>query len=489
MPTILQFRRGTSAQNNNYAGSAGEITIDSDLNTIRVHDGSTAGGTALATLTSTQTLTNKTLDTSTTSVGAVNISEFVSDTVGAMVSGNTESGISVTYQDADNTLDFSLTATGVTAGSYGSASLVPIITVDAQGRVTAASTTSVAGVSTFSWNSTTETLTIGTADGGSFEADISGMASETYVNTAISNLVNGASAAFDTLKEIQDAMATDAELSAAIAAITTVQNANQLTTGRTISLTGDVTYTSALFNGTANVSGTATLANTGVTAGAYGSSTAIPVLTIDSKGRVTAATTSGITVGNGTVTLATSGVGLSGSGSFTLNQSGNASFTVTSNATSANTASTIVARDASGNFSANVVTATSTSAQYADLAERYTSDLEYSPGTVVVFGGNYEVTESTKSHDPAVAGVVSTDPAYLMNSDLKEGVSVALTGRVPCIVKGPVKKGTVLVTSDIPGAAQAIDYNKFFPGVVIGKSLEDLETSDLKLIEIAVGRF
>ena len=144
MPTILQFRRGTSAQNNNYAGSAGEITIDSDLNTIRVHDGSTAGGTTLATLTSTQTLTNKTLDTSTTNVGAVSISEFVSDTVGAMVSGNTESGISVTYQDADNTLDFSLTSTGVTAGSYGSASLVPIITVDAQGRVTAASTTSVA---------------------------------------------------------------------------------------------------------------------------------------------------------------------------------------------------------------------------------------------------------------------------------------------------------------------------------------------------------
>ena len=123
------------------------------------------------------------------------------------------------------------------------------------------------------------------------------------------------------------------------------------------------------------------------------------------------------------------------------------------------------------------------------MAERYTSDLEYSPGTVVVFGGQYEITESTKSHDPAVAGVISSNPAYLMNSALQDGVSVALTGRVPCIVKGPVKKGSVLVTSDVPGAAQAIDYNKFFPGVVIGKALEDLDSTDVKIIEIAVGRF
>ena len=132
---------------------------------------------------------------------------------------------------------------------------------------------------------------------------------------------------------------------------------------------------------------------------------------------------------------------------------------------------------------------TASSAKYADLAERYTSDLEYSPGTVVVFGGPYEVTESTKSHDSAVAGVVSTNPAYLMNSELKEGVSVALTGRVPCKVKGPVKKGTVLVTSGAPGTAEAIDSSKFLPGVVIGKSLEDIDSDDIKIIEVVVGRF
>ena len=133
--------------------------------------------------------------------------------------------------------------------------------------------------------------------------------------------------------------------------------ATTLATGRTISLTGDVTYTSGSFDGSGNVTGTATLANSGVTANTYGSSTSIPVITVDAKGRITSATTSAITVGDGTLTLGVSGVGLSGSQTFTANQGTNATFTVTSNATNANTPSTIVSRDASGNFSANTITA------------------------------------------------------------------------------------------------------------------------------------
>lgn len=72
--------------------------------------------------------------------------------------------------------------------------------------------------------------------------------------------------------------------------------ATALATGRTISLTGDVTYTSGSFDGTGNVTGTATLANSGVTAGSYGSSTAVPVITVDAKGRVTGVTTSAISI-------------------------------------------------------------------------------------------------------------------------------------------------------------------------------------------------
>ena len=61
MPTVLQFRRGTAAQNNAFTGSAGELSIDTESDTIRVHDGSTAGGFTIAQLAATQTLTNKTL--------------------------------------------------------------------------------------------------------------------------------------------------------------------------------------------------------------------------------------------------------------------------------------------------------------------------------------------------------------------------------------------------------------------------------------------
>lgn len=128
----------------------------------------------------------------------------------------------------------------------------------------------------------------------------------------------------------------------------------------------------------------------------------------------------------------------------------------------------------------------SAQAQYADLAEIYVADVEVTPGTVVVFGGEKEVTTSSISHDPRVAGVVSTDPAYLMNGSV-EGAAVALTGRVPCLVQGPVEKGDRLVNV-APGVAGKLDPEKYEPGCIIGKSLNAIEDGSVKLIEIAVGR-
>ena len=126
----------------------------------------------------------------------------------------------------------------------------------------------------------------------------------------------------------------------------------------------------------------------------------------------------------------------------------------------------------------------------ADLAEMYSADAAYAPGTVLVFGGAREVTINDCDHDTAVAGVVSTAPSYLMNS-AQQGefvLPIALTGRVPCRVQGPVNKGTVLVSGSSPGTATAIVVSKFKPGCVLGKSLEMISTSDIKTIEIAVGR-
>ena len=135
----------------------------------------------------------------------------------------------------------------------------------------------------------------------------------------------------------------------------------------------------------------------------------------------------------------------------------------------------------------------STQAQYADLAENYLGDRDdYMPGTVMVFGGSAEVTASQREYDTRVAGVVSDNPAYLMNVadvDNRFMVPSALTGRVPTKVQGPVEIGDVLVTSDQYGVAKRIDNSRFVPGVVVGKALGKIETDTVETIEVVIGRF
>jgi len=136
----------------------------------------------------------------------------------------------------------------------------------------------------------------------------------------------------------------------------------------------------------------------------------------------------------------------------------------------------------------NTIFGKATTAQYADVAELYSTEAEYTPGTVLVFGGNQEVTISTVSADPRVAGVVSTNPAYLMNStlDSEHKVAVALTGRVPTRVTGTVRKGDMMVTAN-NGHAQACATPAM--GTVIGKALENFDGIGISgVIEIVVGR-
>jgi hypothetical protein len=126
-------------------------------------------------------------------------------------------------------------------------------------------------------------------------------------------------------------------------------------------------------------------------------------------------------------------------------------------------------------------------ATYADLAEYYEGDKEYEPGTVLVFGGDKEVTTTNIINDTRSAGVVSTDPAYVMNHEQK-GIKVclALAGRVPCKVIGRVKKGDMLTTSATPGyAVKALNPTL---GAVLGKALEDKDYGEAGVIQVAVGR-
>jgi hypothetical protein len=135
----------------------------------------------------------------------------------------------------------------------------------------------------------------------------------------------------------------------------------------------------------------------------------------------------------------------------------------------------------------NTIWGTSSHALYADLAEKYQSDEVYEPGTVLIFGDNTEVTISSQANDTRVAGVVSTDPAYLMNDGL-DGVSVAvaLQGRVPCKVTGTVVRGDLMVSSDIPGVAMSSKTPQI--GTVIGKALGSHIGNDIGVIEVVVGR-
>jgi hypothetical protein len=138
-------------------------------------------------------------------------------------------------------------------------------------------------------------------------------------------------------------------------------------------------------------------------------------------------------------------------------------------------------------LSFNTVFAKATSAQYADLAEKYIADAEYSPGTGVVFGGSKEVTVTSTDADRAVAGVVSTNPSYIMNAGLEAEhvATVALTGRVPTRVTGSVRKGDLMVSA---GNGQARAEADPQVGTVIGKALENHEGIE-GVIEVVVGRF
>ncbi len=224
----------------------------------------------------------------------------------------------------------------------------------------------------------------------------------------------------------------------------TTGSAATLTTARAIALSGDVVGT-ADFDGSAGISIATTIQSNSVALGT------------DTTGNYVTSITNG--------SFLTGGDGGSESAALTL----------AVDATDANTASKVIARDVNGSFSANIATLTATQAQYADIAEKYLADAEYDSGTVVCVGGPVEVTIC--GADDVPAGVVTTDPAFLMNKDLEGGLGIALVGRVPVSVFGVVDKGD-LVYTDIHGRA-----SRSSEGNRVGIALESSTDEGLKLIE------
>jgi hypothetical protein len=140
---------------------------------------------------------------------------------------------------------------------------------------------------------------------------------------------------------------------------------------------------------------------------------------------------------------------------------------------------------------ANVFDGVATQARYADLAERYETDTPVEPGDLVSLAGEKEITKTRIQNDPEYFGVISTDPAFKMNSDAGDDAThpyVALAGRVPCKVVGEIRKGQRLAVSNIPGVACGIGHPQALLPVV-GRALVDKHTSEIELIEIVVGRW
>lgn len=143
---------------------------------------------------------------------------------------------------------------------------------------------------------------------------------------------------------------------------------------------------------------------------------------------------------------------------------------------------TVAVRDGVGHIKAVQFNGVALQAQYADLAEKYLADQEYEPGTVVTVGGEKEVTQS--SNGSLAIGVVSTNPAFKMNSDLKGGTYIALKGRVPVKVFGPIRKGEHLLAGQ-EGCAVAAG-SLLQSRLVFAVSLEDNTNDGVKLVECVI---
>ena len=136
---------------------------------------------------------------------------------------------------------------------------------------------------------------------------------------------------------------------------------------------------------------------------------------------------------------------------------------------------------------------TATYAKYADLAERYAADATYEEGTVMVFGGEAEVTSAQGYGSTAIAGVVSTKPAFAMNSEAGSSEThpyIALQGRVPCKVTGTVSKGDILVASEVSGTATKWLESSVDPRMTayVGIAIEDKTTDGEGYVEVKVGK-
>ena len=265
--------------------------------------------------------------------------------------------------------------------------------------------------------------------GNTIKVDETYTATRSYVDTAIANLSDSAPSTLNTLNELAAALGDDANFASTtatnIAAKVAKTSAQALRATDAITVSND-TVTIHKGDGTSE-SVTISDANTNTYLTGLSFSTSNGVLTA--------------TTGSGTVTVDLDG-----------------RFTDNAYADAMNQHVRTTDSPTFANVTATAFNGTATYAKYADLAERYAADAPYAEGTVVVFGGEAEVTASSAFAQRSVAGVVSLRPAVAMNAEAGNNEThpfIALQGRVPVKVTGDVKKGDILVASDVAGTAAA----------------------------------
>jgi hypothetical protein len=412
MSTQVQYRRGTNAQNSAFTGALAEITVDTTNGTLRVHDGITAGGSNIATV-SYVTSQISALSANSISSGTSNVRVVSSGGNVTMGVGGTANVVVVSSTDVTITGNLTVTGNATLSGNIlgdriqNGTTTIDIQTTGGNANITVGGTSNVAVFATTG-------------------AYVTGLISATG-NITGGNILGGA-------------------------------NVNATThTGTTVSVTANITGGNVLTGGLISATGNLTV---GGDLNLIGNIVDTGPMTL-------------ITSSNGNITLSPNGTGNINTG---------ANIMPAANAT---------ANIGSASFTYNTIFAKATSAQYADLAENYSADADYASGTVVEFGGTHEVTQTSSSHRTQVAGIISTDPSYLMNAGQSSDhvVAVALTGRVPCLVVGSIVKGDRLVSSNIAGVATVLDMAQYQPGCIVGKALENYNSQEVGRIEVAVGRF
>jgi hypothetical protein len=428
----VQRRRGTTAEHSSFTGLAGELTVDTTKDTVIVHDGSTAGGIPLL---------------------RQDVDNLAADAIsGDKVHGGTISGSAA--------LGDGTTATTQSAGN--SSTLV--------------ATTAFVAASTAGEDTLAEMGDVSLVSAAS--GDMLVYSGSAWVDVAMSGDATMASTGAVTIAADSVALGTDTTGNYVTSLVggtgVTVGGAAEggtptIAIGQAVATSDNVTFANIIASGNLTVNGTTTTVDT--------TSLLIqdPLYVLSTGASGSASVDSGFIVERGS----DQNVGL------IWDESADQFAMILTDDTGTTAGNVTIASYA--NFQCLVMTGTSTAAQYSDLAERYETDQMYTAGTVVCFGGNAEITQSTELYDSKVAGVISTNPAHLMNAQAgtnETHPAVALTGRVPCKVMGTIRKGDLMVTSAMPGVAMSADER--VPGTIIGKAIQDYTDGGIGVIEILV---